>query len=282
MTQHSEAVIMEQVQSIYEWDAKAYHRLSDPQYEIAMELLGQVEIRDDETVVVAGCGSGRVTVELLRRLPRGHLIAVDRSRNMIDMAREVLEKDAERIVFVEADLQTFCLPQAVDGIFSSSALHFVADHGRMFVNFAKTLRPGGWLAVQFGMVDPSAKMPWLDVVREVFAKPAYQGLGIDPSGLFPRFFPTTEAATRDELNAAGFVDINVVPRQVVMEFPKGSSDNWTDMMLRQPLARVADAEQRLRIAEDVTQALSKAGGPDWTKGQSFEFLACRAKMPTLS
>ena len=54
-----------------EWDAETYDAVSDPQFNWGMEVLERLELRGDETALDAGCGSGRVTAELLKRLPRG-------------------------------------------------------------------------------------------------------------------------------------------------------------------------------------------------------------------
>ena len=44
-----------------EWDARTYHRVAAPQEEWGREVLARLELRGDETVLDAGCGSGRVT-----------------------------------------------------------------------------------------------------------------------------------------------------------------------------------------------------------------------------
>ncbi len=62
-----------------EWDAETYDAVSDPQFEWGMEVLERLELRGDEVAVDAGCGSGRVTAELVERLPDGRVIAVDGS-----------------------------------------------------------------------------------------------------------------------------------------------------------------------------------------------------------
>ena len=60
-----------------DWDAATYDRVSDVQVEWAREVLDRLPLRGDETVLDAGCGSGRVTAMLLERLPNGHVVAVD-------------------------------------------------------------------------------------------------------------------------------------------------------------------------------------------------------------
>jgi len=133
-----------------EWDSEAYDRLSDPQFGWGMKLMETLPLRGDETVLDAGCGTGRLTAELLKRLPQGHVIAVDASENMVNTARERLRDHLRRIEIRHADLTDFALPRLVDGIFSNAVFHWVPDHAQMFRALFAALKPGGWLIAQFG------------------------------------------------------------------------------------------------------------------------------------
>src|SRR5512146_2373235 len=104
-----------------EWDATAYDKLSDPQFSWGMKLLASLPLRGDETVLDAGCGSGRLTEELLRRLPNGRVIALDFSANMLETAQERLRWAGKRVEFQRGDLSDFRLPEAANGIFSNAA-----------------------------------------------------------------------------------------------------------------------------------------------------------------
>src|SRR3954447_3878817 len=99
-----------------EWDAQTYDEVSDPQFNWGMEVLERLELRGDETVVDAGCGSGRVTEQLLGRLPNGRVIAVDGSEAMVEKAEERLGDRAE---FLVSDLVELQLPEQVDMVFST-------------------------------------------------------------------------------------------------------------------------------------------------------------------
>jgi SAM-dependent methyltransferase len=137
-----------------EWDAKAYHRLSNPQFSWGKKVLDGLTLRGDETVLDAGCGSGRLTAEILERLPGGRLLAVDRSQNMLAEARRHLEpRFGDRVSYLcadLADLQELASPEPVDLIFSSATLHWVLDHERLFDRLFSILRPGGRLVAQCG------------------------------------------------------------------------------------------------------------------------------------
>src|SRR3982074_2788956 len=95
-----------------EWNARAYHRLSSPMQTWGEAMVERLALRGDETALDLGCGSGRITEFLLRRLPKGRVIAVDRSANMLEAAREHLEPQfAGRVDYLQASLDELDLQQ---------------------------------------------------------------------------------------------------------------------------------------------------------------------------
>src|SRR6266540_2446449 len=115
-----------------------------------MAVLGTVKLHADERVLDAGCGSGRLTEELLGRIPAGQVVALDSSSQMLEQARQRLQRFGSRVEFVHASLQDFALARKVDGIFSNAVFHWVPDHAAMFRCLHRVLKPGGWLVAQFG------------------------------------------------------------------------------------------------------------------------------------
>jgi trans-aconitate 2-methyltransferase len=130
-----------------DWDAATYDRVADPQEAWAREVIDRLELNGDETVLDAGCGSGRVTRLLLERLPRGRVIGVDASTSMIAKAREALGSGAELIV---SDLVELQLPDPVDAVFSNATFHWILDHRRLFERLHAALAPAGRLEAQCG------------------------------------------------------------------------------------------------------------------------------------
>lgn len=133
--------------SAREWDAETYDQVSDPQFSWGMEVLERLELRGDEAAIDAGCGSGRVTAELLERLPDGSVLAVDGSEAMVAKARERL---GDRAAYLVADLAELELEAPVDLVFSTATFHWVLDHERLFARLRAALRPGGRLVAQCG------------------------------------------------------------------------------------------------------------------------------------
>lgn len=130
------------------WDAATYDRVSAPQVGWAGPVLDRLELRGHETVLDAGCGSGRVTALLLERLPRGRVVAVDSDPSMVAKARAALPP--ERADVLLADLAQLELEEPVDAVFSNAVFHWIPDHDRLFAALAVALGPGGRISTQCG------------------------------------------------------------------------------------------------------------------------------------
>jgi len=129
------------------WSGAEYDRLSSPMEAMGREVLERLPLAGSETVIDAGCGSGRVTEALIAQLPGGRVVGVDASASMIDAARERLGDRAELHV---ADLVTFDLGLRADAILSTATFHWIADHEALFARLYAHLRDGGRLVAQCG------------------------------------------------------------------------------------------------------------------------------------
>ncbi len=130
------------------WDARTYDVSSQPQQAWASEVLARLEgIAPDASVLDVGCGTGRVTEALLAIVPRGRILAVDASEEMVALARARLGDRAEVWCQDVLDLE---LDEPVDAIVSTATLHWVTDHDRLWRRLARALRPGGVLEIQCG------------------------------------------------------------------------------------------------------------------------------------
>src|SRR5215471_6400551 len=112
-----------------EWDGATYHRVSNPQFEWGTVVLDRLPLRGDELVLDVGCGTGRLTEKLIDRLPRGRVLAIDVSANMLHVAREYLRFSfGTRIQFALADAAALPICEKADAIFSTATFHWVHDH----------------------------------------------------------------------------------------------------------------------------------------------------------
>jgi trans-aconitate 2-methyltransferase len=117
---------------------------------MAAGVLARLPLRGDETVLDAGCGTGRVTAQLLERLPAGRVLAVDADPDMVARAREHLAPYADRAEVRQADLLELTVERPVDAILSTATFHWILDHARLFARLHDALRPGGLLVAQCG------------------------------------------------------------------------------------------------------------------------------------
>ncbi len=132
---------------VREWDGASYDRISGTMEKLGLEVLERLGLRGEETVLDAGCGSGRITQALIERLPRGRAIAIDESPSMIAAARARLGPNADLRV---ADLLELDLEEPVDAILSTATFHWIEDHERLFARLRAALAPGGRLVAQCG------------------------------------------------------------------------------------------------------------------------------------
>ena len=179
------------------WDARTYDVSSTPQQAWASDVLARLKgIPRDATVLDVGCGTGRVTEFLLALVPRGRVLAIDASEDMVTLARSRLGDRAQ--VWCQ-DVLDVDLAEPVGVIVSTAALHWVTDHDRMWTRLAGALRPGGILEVQCGGEGNIAR------VREVIDRVAGDAFP-ELVGWSPWVFASPQETER-RLSAVGFSSI---------------------------------------------------------------------------
>jgi trans-aconitate 2-methyltransferase len=179
-----------------EWDATTYDSLPLPHLRWGKRTLERFSFTGGETVLEAGCGTGRDTEALLDALPRGRVIAVDGSARMLERLRDRLAGRLDRVEAIQADL-TEPLPIAApaDAAFSVATFHWIHDHDTLFANIAQALRPGARFAADCGGKGNVA------VVRA-----AVEDVLGGPTDIW--HFAGAEE-TRARLERAGFTDVEV-------------------------------------------------------------------------
>jgi trans-aconitate 2-methyltransferase len=236
----------------HDWDAETYHRVATPQVEWGREVIQRMRLRGHESVLDAGCGSGRVTELLLERLPRGRVIAVDSSSDMVARARETLGHRAE--VFA-ADLTELYLEEPVDAVFSSAVFHWIADHDRLFQRLHDALKPGGRLVAQCGGEGNVTR--FLAVIQPVCEEPPFAEFLAGWRGNWN--FPSPERTAR-ALERAGYrdVDCHLDPREEVLPEPR---EYLRAVCLSPHLGRLP-ASLHDRFVDSVLERMTSAAGAE--------------------
>jgi trans-aconitate 2-methyltransferase len=226
-----------------DWNAASYQRVSAPLEAMGREVLDRLELRGDERVLDAGCGTGRVTAALVERLPRGQVVAVDGSPSMVEQARDRLGPGVE--VFV-ADLVELELDEPVDAILSTATFHWIPDHDRLFERLFAALRPGGRIVAQCGGAGNVASV---QAAIGAVAEPALEGW---PG---PWNFQSPED-TAARLERIGFTEIRTWPQDVRVE-PDDLREYLGTVVLGSHLERIPE-DRRAAFVEAVRAELPEA------------------------
>lgn len=221
-----------------DWDGRSYDAVANPQAAWGAGVVRRLELRGDEQVLDAGCGSGRVTEMLLERLPDGRVVALDGSPAMVAQARDRLARFDDRVEYVVADLrEPLPIHDPVDAILSTATFHWIHDHRALYRNLASVVRPGGQLVAQYGGGENTAS------IRRVLAT-----IGDGWTG--DTFFAWPDE-TRRWLAAAGFVDASVWLKEEPTRFEPGEPFKafLRTVILGAHLARLPESEHEAFVDE---------------------------------
>jgi trans-aconitate 2-methyltransferase len=199
----------------------------------------------------AGCGTGRLTAELLGCLPKGRVVGVDLSENMLATARDHLRtQGGDRASFVASDLQNLPFERTFDGIFSTAAFHWVPDHLRLFRSLFRALRPGGWLRAQCGGGPNLARLR--QRMDSLMSSPTFAAFFAGFHG--PWVFNDAKTAA-DLLRQAGFVEVetSLESAPTVFENREVYFDFLRTVVLRRHLDEISDPSLRTEFVAELTR-----------------------------
>ena len=244
-----------------EWNATSYHKVSGPQTSWGHKVLSRLVVNGDERAIDAGCGSGKLTMALMERLPGGSMIALDRSWNMLLTARANLRPVfGDRVKFVQVALPAMPLSHFADLVFSTATFHWIKDHPALFAGIHQALRPAGRLHAQCGG-GPNLARAHAIAERVMHAAPFAPFFGDWPGPW--EFADAGTTATR--LRAAGFVDIDTsleeAPTTLATE--EDYREFVTTVIYHPHLERLPSPDLKQAFIDRVTE-LSAADDPPFT------------------
>ncbi|HBS48458.1 TPA: hypothetical protein DEO28_02230 [Candidatus Dependentiae bacterium] len=128
------------------WDAENYRKNSSSQFEGAMSFVNKYKFKGNEAILDVGCGDGRISAEIAKKVPQGFVVGVDVSTSMINLAKKSFS-NVKNLEFIQEDISKFCSDKKLDLVCSFSTFHWVKDKLNALKNIYKMLKPQGELFI---------------------------------------------------------------------------------------------------------------------------------------
>lgn len=127
------------------WSPDQYEKFKAERAQPFRDLAALIEPRPRMRIVDFGCGTGELTRALHEQLQAEETVGIDNSETMLLKSASF---GTEMLRFERGDIEGFVTDRPYDLVFSNAALHWVADHERLFAKLVGFLAPHGQLAVQ--------------------------------------------------------------------------------------------------------------------------------------
>lgn len=239
-----------------QWDPHDYERHSFGQETWARECVEMLAIYGNERVLDVGCGDGRVTAMIAKKVPRGCVLGVDSSSAMVERASVKYPANQNaNLEFRVRDARDLGFVEEFDWIVSFSALHWVKDHRMLLRGSSSALKPGGKLFLQFGgkgnvpeVLEATEKTledsRWADRFRGfefpwVFLGPEEYTPWVLEAGLIPirvQLVPKTVVHPDADSVKAWFRTAHSLP--YVERLPEGQREHFLDRIAEEYVAAV--------------------------------------------
>ncbi len=218
---------------------------SRPFGEAAMDA---AKIASGEKVVDIGCGTGRTTIEIARRVgPQGKALGFDIAPTLLARAREIAGNAAvDNVEFVVGDAQTYGFEPTHDVVYSRFGVMFFEDPIAAFRNLRSALQDGGRLA--FACWQDVFKNMWMSLPT-MAASSVLGGFDLPPEGAPGPFSLADGDHLRSVLEGAGYADIEIRSFETTMD----SVEAEVEPRLRQVL-QMGPLGSKFAEADEATQS----------------------------
>ena len=161
------------------WDAAEYLKHSETQFAWARETISKLGLQGHEHLIDLGCGDGKVSAYLAERLPKGAVLGIDNSPEMIDLANRTFPPArCPNLAFRCMDVCEIDVKRLFDIAFSNAVLHWVKDHRAVLAGVRACLKPGGRVLFQMGgkgnalevglaLLEIISRAPWQPYFTEI-------------------------------------------------------------------------------------------------------------------
>ena len=211
---------MEEIKNHFESEAVEYEKIISqliPYYTEMLEATASIisfDTNKEFKVIDLGCGTGTLSVEILKKFPKAKITCVDIAENMLKIAEEKLGSSFE---YINSDFNDFIFPDKYDLIVSSLALHHLLndDDKKVFYNKIYDALNSGGVFINADVITGSDKF-LQEIYLEKWMK--YMERNMSKEEIEEKWLPNYYSEDRPipimqhlkMLDEVGFSDIDVI------------------------------------------------------------------------
>jgi SAM-dependent methyltransferase len=193
--------------------AQAYARSSGPQFGHGRLLLDSLGLRDGESVLDLGAGTGELARLAAEQVgPQGSVLALEPLIERVNLAQNQSAGQANlRFELGGSDDLGRLATSSMDVVVLNSVFHWIGDQPRLLTDLARLLKPGGRLGISTGIADRPHQ-------QALLLAPLLAASGGGPEGLLSPPHRADASRLLNQLSAAGFGDIRLNVKTFVDHF----------------------------------------------------------------
>lgn len=154
----------------FSWIAEDYFQNSQFQYDHAKLILSRYGFKGNESVLDVGCGDGKITSEIAKKLPHGHIIGLDSSEHMVNFAKTEFENKCQNLSFILGNAVSIPFENEFDLVVSFACLHWVKDQISFLISSRNALKKNGKIILT---LYPKHNLIW-DSIEEATLLPKWR------------------------------------------------------------------------------------------------------------
>jgi len=194
------------------WDAEKYDSVRAPQIDAGRELIAMTKVKETDSILDIGCGTGKLTFELAQLASQGCVTGIDPSEEMLARARTIRSRFGN-ILLMQMPAQAMKFRQDFDLVYSNSALQWIKEQEEVIALSFGALRANGRMALQL----PAKDFCW-EMMENINS--AISALGLET--VYRKMESPWRFPLKDEmagfLKSAGFVNMDVFYRDYSLLF----------------------------------------------------------------
>lgn len=257
----------------YEFDGEKYRQASRHQKDWGNQLIGDLTLNGDESILDLGCGDGALTAQLAAAVPNGRVLGIDASIGMLEAAKRHEEPNLE---FRCLDINRMDFNNEFDVIFSNAALHWVKDHAALLANSYAALRPDGILRWNFAGAGNCPN--FIEVAKRLISSGPYRAYFEDFT--WPWFMPSIDEY-RDLVANTAFTNTKIELVNADRFFSDADElTRWIDQPTIVPFLQPLPSEKKQEFRDEVVaQMVPRTTLADGRCLEPFRRLSFRATKP---